>query len=77
MRVAPQTEVLRKEVQLKYTEVAENPDQTFHFHHGRPMAERLEYPMDLVDRMPAQAVESFAGQGTPFPWGPSSRARPF
>ena len=69
MRVAPQTEALRKEVQLKYTEVAENPDQTFHFHHGRPMAERLRYPMDLVDTMPAQAVESFAGQGNPFSVG--------
>ena len=69
MRVAPQTEVLRKEIQLKYAEVAENPDQTFHFLHGRPMAERLKYPMDLVDTMPAQAVESFAGQGNPFSVG--------
>ena len=69
MRVAPQTEVLRKEVQLRYTEVAKNPDQTFHFHHGRPMAEILGYTMDQVDAMPAQAVESFAGVGNPFSLG--------
>ncbi|MCI0859097.1 MAG: methyltransferase type 11, partial [Chloroflexi bacterium] len=61
LQVAPETEVLRKEVQIRYTEVAESPDQTFHFHHGRPMAEILGYTMDQVDAMPAQAVESFAG----------------
>ena len=69
MRVAPQTEVLRKEVQIRYTEVAESPDQTFHFHHGRPMAEILGYTMDRVDAMPTQAVESFAGVGNPFSVG--------
>ena len=69
MRVAPQTDVLRKEVQIRYTEVAESPDQTFHFHHGRPMAEILGYTMDQVDAMPAQAVESFAGVGNPFSVG--------
>ena len=69
MQVAPETEVLRKEVQIRYTEVAESPDQTFHFHHGRPMAEILGYTMDQVDAMPTQAVESFAGVGNPFSVG--------
>ena len=69
MRVAPQTEVLRREVQARYTEVATKPDQTFHFHHGRPMAEILGYTMDQVDAMPTQAVESFAGVGNPFSVG--------
>ena len=67
--VAPKTEVLRKEVQEKYAEVAVNPDQTFHFHHGRPLAEILGYAMDQVDAMPPQAVESFAGVGNPFSLG--------
>ena len=67
--IAPTVEVLRREVQHRYTEVATNPDQTFHFHHGRPAAEKLNYPMDLVDTMPAQAVESFAGVGNPFSVG--------
>ena len=67
--VAPKTEVLRREVQEKYAEVAINPDQTFHFHHGRPLAEILGYAMDQVDAMPPQAVESFAGVGNPFSLG--------
>ncbi|MCI0846597.1 MAG: methyltransferase domain-containing protein [Chloroflexi bacterium] len=49
--------------------MAANPDQTFHFHHGRPLAEILGYAMDQVDAMPAQAVESFAGVGNPFSVG--------
>ena len=68
-QVTPQTDVLRREVQDRYTEVATKPDQTFHFHHGRPMAEILGYTMDQVDAMPAQAVESFAGVGNPFSVG--------
>ena len=68
-QVTPDVEVLRREVQHKYTEVATSPDQTFHFHHGRPLAEMLGYPMELVDSMPPQAVESFAGVGNPFSLG--------
>ena len=69
VQVTPQIDVLRREVQERYTEVAANPDQTFHFHHGRPLAEILGYAMDQVDAMPAQAVESFAGVGNPFSVG--------
>ena len=68
-QTAPKTETLRREVQLKYAELAENPDRTYHFHHGRPLAEILGYPMDKVDAMPGQAVESFAGVGNPFSVG--------
>ena len=68
-QVTPNVETLRDEVQLKYTELAENPDLTFHFHHGRPLAKICGYPMDLVDAMPDQAVESFAGVGNPFSVG--------
>ena len=68
-QTAPKTDILRREVQSKYAEVAENPDQTYHFHHGRPLAVMLGYPMDKVDSMPGQAVESFAGVGNPFSLG--------
>jgi SAM-dependent methyltransferase len=64
-QVAPDVAVLRREVQHKYTEVATSPEQTFHFHHGRPLAQLLGYPMEQVDAMPLQAVESFAGVGNP------------
>ena len=69
-QVAPDVEVLRREVQHKYTEVATSPEQVFHFHHGRPLAQILGYRMDRVDAMPPAAVESFAGVGNPFALGP-------
>jgi arsenite methyltransferase len=68
-QVTPDVEILRREVQHKYTAVATAPDQTFYFHHGRPLAQMLGYPMDLVDSMLPQAVESFAGVGNPFSLG--------
>ena len=67
--VTPDVQTLRSEVQQKYTEVAESPELTFHFHHGRPLAEILGYPMEQVDAMPPEAVESFAGVGNPFSLG--------
>ena len=67
--VAPDVKNLRLEVKEKYTELAESPDLTFHFHHGRPLAEILGYPMEQVDAMPSQAIESFAGVGNPFSLG--------
>ena len=60
---------LRLEVQLKYREVATNPDKGFHFHVGRALAHMLDYPMDVVDTLPPQVVESFAGVNNPFTMG--------
>jgi arsenite methyltransferase len=54
---------LESKVKAMYRSVAENPDGEFHFEMGRAMAERLGYvPADL-DRIPAEAIESFAGVG--------------
>jgi arsenite methyltransferase len=63
-------EQLRANVQAKYTEVAECPEQGFHFHTGRPLARMLGYPAEWIDALPAGAVESFAGTGNPFEFGP-------
>lgn len=68
-QITPDVDTLRREVQLKYTEVADSPELTFHFHHGRPLAQILGYPMDQVDAMPPEAIESFAGVGNPFSLG--------
>lgn len=57
---------LREEVKSKYREVATNPHGEYHFHTGRRLAKRLGYDMDVVDAMPASAVESFAGVANPF-----------
>lgn len=56
-----------KELEIKvkamYRSVAENPHGDFHFEMGRALAERLGYlPADL-DRIPAEAIDSFAGVG--------------
>jgi arsenite methyltransferase len=59
-------EALRAEVREKYREVAAEPDGTYHFHTGRPLAARLGYDAAVVDRLPDRAVESFAGIGNPF-----------
>src|SRR3954453_8957793 len=59
-------DVLREQVREKYREVATDPHRSFHFHTGRPLAARLGYDTEAVDRLPARAVESFAGVGKPF-----------
>jgi SAM-dependent methyltransferase len=57
---------LREQVRVKYREVAKDPHRTFHFHTGRPLADRLGYERAAVDALPDRAVESFAGVGNPF-----------
>ncbi len=59
-------EVLREQVREKYREVAVEPQRTFHFHTGRPLAARLGYEPDAVEALSDRAVESFAGVGNPF-----------
>ena len=59
-------QALREQVRDKYREVAVDPDRTFHFHTGRPLAARLGYEDTAVDGLPDRAVESFAGVGNPF-----------
>ena len=54
---------LESKVKAMYRSVAENPDGEFHFEMGRAMAERLGYAPADLDRIPAEAIESFAGVG--------------
>lgn len=63
MKVAVNAEELESKVKEMYREVALNPRSEFHFEMGRTMAERLGYRPDLLDRVPAEAIESFAGVG--------------
>jgi len=55
--------VLKDEIINMYQEVADNPDGTFHFFHGREAAEQFGYSAEWLDRAPAGAVASFAGVG--------------
>src|SRR2546422_2959394 len=54
---------LESKVKAMYRSVAENPHGEFHFEMGRAMAERLGYAPGDLDRIPAEAIESFAGVG--------------
>ena len=54
---------LRDKVKVMYKAVAEEPHGTFHFEMGRALAERLGYPAAELDRVPDEAIESFAGVG--------------
>jgi arsenite methyltransferase len=54
---------LERRVKDVYRQVALQPERTYHFEMGRPLAERLGYPADLLDQVPASALASFAGVG--------------
>ena len=54
---------LETRVKDMYRQVAEQPHGQYHFEMGRPLAERRGYPADLLDKIPVQAIESFAGVG--------------
>jgi ubiquinone/menaquinone biosynthesis C-methylase UbiE len=57
---------LEAKVKDKYRAVAENPHGKFHFEMGRALAARLGYPAADLDRLPAEAIASFAGVGYHF-----------
>ena len=57
------TKDLEAQVKDMYRHVAEQPDADYHFELGRSLAERLGYPSADLDRIPAAAIESFAGVG--------------
>ena len=54
---------LEHRVKDVYRSVALRPQDSYHFEMGRALAERLGYPAELLDRVPAAAIESFAGVG--------------
>ncbi|WP_227374495.1 methyltransferase domain-containing protein [Haladaptatus halobius] len=59
-------ERLERAVKSVYQDVAEAPNEEYHFEMGRTLAERLGYPASDLDRIPARVLESFAGVGYHF-----------
>jgi arsenite methyltransferase len=57
------TAALETKVKAMYRDVAVRPDAGYHFELGRDLAERLGYSPDVLDRVPGEAVRSFAGVG--------------
>src|SRR5215213_2998510 len=63
MTVRVDTRELDEKVRQMYRAVATEPHGDYHFELGRSLAERLGYPADVLDGLPAGAIESFAGVG--------------
>jgi arsenite methyltransferase len=63
MATTVDTQELEAKVKDMYRHVATEPHGDYHFELGRPLAERLGYPVEVLDRIPAGAIESFAGVG--------------
>ena len=63
MEAAVDARELEAKVKDMYRHVANEPQGDYHFELGRPLAERLGYPADVLDRIPTGAIESFAGVG--------------
>ncbi|MGH2921389.1 MAG: methyltransferase domain-containing protein [Gaiellaceae bacterium] len=62
-------DVLKSEIRKTYAAVSEEPEQDFMFPTGRAWATDLDYPAELLERIPDSAVESFAGVANPFSLG--------
>ena len=67
METSPATKVntaeLEQKVKKMYSDVALHPKGEYHFEIGRGLAEKLGYEKRDLDRIPAAAIESFAGVG--------------
>lgn len=66
-------EVLKCEIKKTYAKVSQEPGEDFIFPTGRAWALDLEYPPELLARLPEGAAESFAGVANPFALGALER----
>jgi arsenite methyltransferase len=57
---------LDRHIAEMYRDVANEAARDLHFPTGRPLAEALGYPAELLDQLPVEAVRSFAGVGYHF-----------
>jgi arsenite methyltransferase len=62
-------DVLKAEIRKTYASVSEEPEKDFIFPTGRAWAVDLDYPSDLLSRVPETAAASFAGVANPFSLG--------
>lgn len=65
--VEKKTGVDEKDLEMRvkdmYRKVALYPEEKYHFEMGRTLAERLGYPSEILDKIPKEAIDSFAGVG--------------
>lgn len=62
-------ELLKSEIRKTYASVSQEPERDFMFPTGRAWAADLEYPPELLARVPEGSAESFAGVANPFSLG--------
>jgi arsenite methyltransferase len=62
-------DLLRSEIKKTYASVSLEPEKDFIFPTGRAWAADLGYPLDLLERVPESAAESYAGVANPFSLG--------
>lgn len=62
-------DLLRSEIQRTYAAVSNEPGREFMFPTGRAWAQDLDYPAELLARVPETSCESFAGVANPFSLG--------
>ena len=60
---------LRDAISEEYEVVAKNPDEGFHFHTGRPLAQVLDYEEAWLERNPRIVNRIIRGTGNPFSLG--------
>lgn len=60
---------LHARVQEKYREVASDPAAGYHFFTGRKAADHIGYESAVLEDLPHDVVEAFAGVANPFHWG--------
>lgn len=70
IEIAIDADTLRAEVRKTYARVSAEPGTDFVFPTGRAWALDLDYPRELLDRVPDGSAESFAGVANPFSLGP-------
>ena len=62
-------ELLKNEIKKTYAAVSQAPETDFIFPTGRAWAADLDYPAELLARVPEGSAESFAGVANPFSLG--------
>lgn len=63
LNTAINIEELEQKVKSMYRDVALNPHGQYHFEMGRGLAEKLGYNPAELDKIPSEAIDSFAGVG--------------
>jgi len=61
----PLEATIKGEVLRMYQEVADHPENDFHFYHGRHAAEMFGYESEWLAKAPEGSIASFAGVGNP------------